>query len=666
MRGVDDVLTVVPDLEQFIDKSYDYSDIYRADVTSGIHIHWECPKCGRKWESEIRHRLKKYEDGTYGVIGCTSCGYMSERNYAERYPDVAAMYDKKRNKVPMSYIHGEKMINDYYYWNCPDCGEEYQAILLSVLRAIRETGKPPCPYCTGKKPRKGESFADVHPDLMEEFDSENTVDPYEYFPDAHTNVGWICKNDPTHKWMATFAARHNGRGKCPVCSRLYVIKGINSFADIFPQYVHLWSPENSLGPDEILFDSLTLYLWDCDDCGQDFSARTIDISRWKGCPYCNGKKLLKELNSVAVKFPDLAARWSDKNEQKADEILPSIKASYYLDCNKCGGTYLTSLQKAIAGEDKCPYCSGRRLLRGYNSLAAIYPDIAASYSKRNKQSADEVLSTSPKFVYWDCDECGGTYLAPLQEKINGTAKCPYCNDKRVLPGYNSVAVRYPEAAARLSSKNEKTADEILATSNRSYYVDCDKCGEPYLDRLQDIIAGEDECPYCNDRRVLSGYNSVAVKYPDIAKRWSDKNEKTADEVLPTDRGSYYLNCPECGGAYPAKLQEAIAGKDECPYCSDRKVLPGYNSFDVKHPDLMEEWDYRANYVLADPKQIKDTCTTRVWWICRKNQDHVYPMTVKNRVMYEKRGREACPYCKGRRRKLSHFMPKPKFDNEWDD
>ena len=53
----------MPDLEQFIDKSYDYSDIYRADVTSGIHIHWKCPKCGRKWESEIRHRLKKYDEG---------------------------------------------------------------------------------------------------------------------------------------------------------------------------------------------------------------------------------------------------------------------------------------------------------------------------------------------------------------------------------------------------------------------------------------------------------------------------------------------------------------------------------------------------------------------------------------------------------------------------
>ena len=806
MRGVDDVLTVVPDLEQFIDKSYDYSDIYRADVTSGIHIHWECPKCGRKWESEIRHRLKKYEDGTYGVIGCTSCGYMSERNYAERYPDVAAMYDKKRNKVPMSYIHGEKMINDYYYWNCPDCGEGYQAILLSVLRAIRETGKPPCPYCTGKKPRKGESFADVHPDLMEEFDPENTVDPYEYFPDVHTNVGWICKNDPTHKWVATFAARHNGRGQCPVCSRLYVIKGINSFADVFPQYVHLWSSENSLGPDEILFDSRTPYLWNCDDCGQNFSASTIAISRWKGCPYCNGKKLLKEFNSVAVKFPELAARWSDENEQKADEVLPSIKASYYLDCNKCGGTYLAPLQKAIAGEDECPYCSGRRLLRGYNSLADRHPDIVASYSKRNKETADEVLSTSNKFIYWDCNECGGTYMAPLQGKINGTVtcpycsgkqllqgynsvavkcpdvaarwsdqnektadevlytssgsyyldcrecgepyltrlqfaiegidECPYCSGKKLLPGYNSVAVKYPDIAKRWSDKNEKTADEVLYTSPGSYYLNCTKCGEPYLTGLQFAIKGKDDCPYCSGRKLLigynsvavkypdiaarwsdqnektadevlytssgsyyldcrecgevylarlqfaiegkdgcpycsgkkllPGYNSVAVKYPDIAKRWSDKNEKTADEVLPTDRGSYYLNCPECGGTYPTKLQEAIAGEDECPYCSGRKLLPGYNSFDVKHPDLMEEWDYRANYVLADPKQIKDTCTTRVWWICRKNQDHVYPMTVKNRVMYEKRGREACPYCKGRRRKLSHFMPKPKFDNEWDD
>ena len=257
-------------------------------------------------------------------------------------------------------------------------------------------------------------------------------------------------------------------------------------------------------------------------------------------------------------------------------------------------------------------------------------------------------------------------MAPLQEKINGTVTCPYCSGKQLLQGYNSVAVKCPDVAARWSDQNEKTADEVLYTSSGSYYLNCTKCGEPYLTRLEFAIEGIDECPYCSGKKLLPGYNSVAVKYPDIAKRWSDKNKKTADEVLPTDRGSYYLNCPECGGTYPTKLQEAIAGEDECPYCSGRKLLPGYNSFDVKHPDLMEEWDYRANYVLADPKQIKDTCTTRVWWICRKNQDHVYPMTVKNRVMYEKRGREACPYCKGRRRKLSHFMPKPKFDNEWDD
>lgn len=38
---------------------------------------------------------------------------------------------------------------------------------------------------------------------MEEFDPENTVDPHEYFPDAHTRANWICKNDPTHKWVAT-------------------------------------------------------------------------------------------------------------------------------------------------------------------------------------------------------------------------------------------------------------------------------------------------------------------------------------------------------------------------------------------------------------------------------------------------------------------------------
>ena len=369
---------------------------------------------------------------------------------------------------------------------------------------------------------------------------------------------------------------------------------------------------------------------------------------------------------MAVRYPEAAARLSSKNEKKADEILATSNGLYYVDCGKCGEPYLARLQDIIAGEDECPYCNDRRVLSGYNSVAVKCPDVAARWSDKNKKTADEVLSTDRGVYYFDCNKCGGEYLDNLQDIIAGKDECPYCSGQRVLPGYNSVAVKYPDIVKRWSDKNKKTADEVLPTDRGSYYLDCAECSGTYLTKLQIVIAGEDECPYCSGQRVLSGYNSVAVKYPDIAKRWSDKNEKTADEVLPTDRGSYYLNCPECGGTYPTKLQEAIAGEDACPYCSDRKVLPGYNSFDVKHPDLMEEWDYRANYVLADPKQIKDTCTTRVWWICRKNQDHVYPMTVKNRVMYEKRGREACPYCKGRRRKLSHFMPKPKFDNEWDD
>ena len=35
----------------------------------------------------------------------------------------------------------------------------------------------------------------------------------------------------------------------------------------------------------------------------------------------------------------------------------------------------------------------------------------------------------------------------------------------------------------------------------------------------------------------------------------------------------------------------------CPYCSNMKVLPGFNSFKVKHTDLMDEWDSINNYLL---------------------------------------------------------------------
>jgi len=71
-------------------------------------------------------------------------------------------------------------------------------------------------------------------------------------------------------------------------------------------------------------------------------------------------------------------------------------------------------------------------------------------------------------------------------------------------------------------------------------------------------------------------------------------------------------CPTCHGNYPARIIDVINGKADCPYCSGRKALPGKTSFAALHPDLMEDWDFIANYCLVNPDEILDTYSQKVW------------------------------------------------------
>lgn len=158
---------------------------------------------------------------------------------------------------------------------------------------------------------------------------------------------------------------------------------------------------------------------------------------------------------------------------------------------------------------------------------------------------------------------------------------------------------------------------------------------------------------CNDKKLLPGFNSLATKYPDIAAMWSDKNQFSADQILPNTTMAFWT-CPTCHGNYPARIIDVINGVADCPYCSGRKALPGKTSFAALHPDLMEDWDFIANYCLVNPDEILDTYSQKVWWNCKRSSEHKYPLSPADKVFYQKRHRESCPYCKGRRRKKKFF------------
>jgi DNA-directed RNA polymerase subunit RPC12/RpoP len=213
-------------------------------------------------------------------------------------------------------------------------------------------------------------------------------------------------------------------------------------------------------------------------------------------------------------------------------------------------------------------------------------------------------------------------------------------------------VRYPDIASWWSDENDISADDVFPDSAKYVKWVCPTCHGTYGASIKDMVSGEADCPYCNDRKVLPGFNSLKVKYPEIASLWSDENDISTDDVLSSSPRYVQWICPTCHGAYSASIKDMVSGEADCPYCTGRQVLPGFNSFKIKHPDLMDEWLYLNNSLLADPDQISENYNKKVWWEC--SQGHHYPMSPAKRIMFQKRHREPCPFCKGRRLKLRHY------------
>ena len=129
--------------------------------------------------------------------------------------------------------------------------------------------------------------------------------------------------------------------------------------------------------------------------------------------------------SLASVHPELIPEWSEKN-------LPLTPDKITFGSNKrvwwkgaCGHEWETSVKARSKGE-KCPICSGARVIEGINDLATLKPLLAQEWSKKNKLKPTEVSVASHKKIIWKCKH-GHEWEASVKSRtVNGTG-CPYCS-----------------------------------------------------------------------------------------------------------------------------------------------------------------------------------------------------------------------------------------------
>lgn len=385
-------------------------------------------------------------------------------------------------------------------------------------------------------------------------------------------------------------------------------------------------------------------------------------------------------NSIAETNPELIKEWDfDNNPGKTPETTArgSTKPVNWI-CKKGHRFSATPLHRTKGSG--CPYCSGRKAIKGENDLATLIPHLLEEwdYEKNNGIDPTEIKPNSSKKVWWICSTCGQGWVSKISHRYRGS-KCPFCDKKKVTIGKNDLASTFPKLALEWNYEengNLKPSD-VTVGSGKKIAWKCNK-GHKWKTAVHNRTSRNQGCPYCSNSRHTSFPEQAILFYvkkvfPDVKDRFLiDKNEY--DIYIPSKKvaieydGVYYhknrvskdeLKSQHCidKGIQIYRVREEGLPKLNTPICIVRKdinnlssindcvkellrllchkydlvidveedeqlILSQYYSANRKRsiaeqrPDLLEEWNYNKNGSLT-PYDISVGSSKKVWWKCKE-------------------------------------------------
>ena len=478
LKGYNDLQT----LNHNLAKEWDYeknNGLTPVDVTPGSNkkVWWRCSK-GHEWRATIKNRNKE--------IGCPYC---AGQKVLEGYNDLQTVnpalakewnYEKNGRLTPVSITanSGQKV-----WWKCQE-EHEWQAVVTD-----RNKGKG-CPYCSGRYAVTGKNdLQTVNPNLAKEWNYEknNGLTPMDVTPNSGQKVWWKCNKG--HEWKATVSNRNIGHG-CPICCSerrtsfpeyaivYYLTKcGI----DVIHSYrekgyeldIYIPSKKIAIEYDGGLWhknrikndleknfkckkDQIKLYrlreeLLPLNDSSIDYVVQKgqknlseilqtvlseiigtdvdVDLER-DSISIENLREFTEKANSILFSNPEIAKEWDyEKNDKlKPQNLMANSNKKVWWKCSK-GHEWQARIDHRNSGSG-CPYCAGKKVLKGYNDLQTVNPTLANEwhYEKNNELTPIDVTPNSNKKVWWKC-KTGHEWQATIASRNNGSG-CPICRKEK--------------------------------------------------------------------------------------------------------------------------------------------------------------------------------------------------------------------------------------------
>ena len=268
--------------------------------------------------------------------------------------------------------------------------------------------------------------------------------------------------------------------------------------------------------------------------------------------------------------PQLLREWdAERNLPLTPQtVTHGSHASVWWRC-ECGHSWQASVYTRTGGA-RCPYCTGRKVLPGFNDLASWYPALARQWDEqKNAPLTPSAISTgSQKPVWWRCDK-GHSWRAMVRSRVSGCG-CPICAGKLVVAGENDLASQFPALAKEWDAEKNGalTPDAVSVCSNRKVWWRCKK-GHSYISQVASRTVHDSACPYCTNRKVLAGFNDLATVEPRIAAQWHPtlNGALTAQMVTAGSHRTVWWQCP-LGHVWKARIYSRSGAQQcGCPVCA---------------------------------------------------------------------------------------------------
>lgn len=275
---------------------------------------------------------------------------------------------------------------------------------------------------------KENSLASKNPEIASEWNYERNglLTPELVSNTSGKKVWWKCSKG--HEWQATVSDRKKGYG-CPYCSGRYVLQGYNDLETTHPNLAAEWHPRNNgdLLPSMVSYGSSKKVWWKCPK-DHEWQMKIANRTRGYSCPYCSGQTVLKGFNDLLTVNPELASEWHPKKNEELSPTMVSRGSTckVWWICSK-GHEWQASVGSRSKGAG-CPYCSGNKVMPGFNDLATKYPALAKEWNmqKNGKLLPSNVTAGSGKKVWWKCEN-GHEWQSKIVARVYGSG-CPICRN----------------------------------------------------------------------------------------------------------------------------------------------------------------------------------------------------------------------------------------------